>query len=65
MLFTGTDPESYITDYTLVYAEKIDRCTPVRGCSECQCGYNYFAGLSSASEKGSYVRLKDVCITQL
>jgi len=32
MLYSGTDPESYITEYTLVYEEKIERQVDL-GCS--------------------------------
>ena len=32
MLYSGTDPESYITEYTLVYEEQSTQaCMPLRG----------------------------------
>ena len=33
MLYSGTDPESYITEYTLVYEDKVQRVgSRVQGC---------------------------------
>jgi len=51
MLYSGTDPESYIIEYTSVYE---DKCGWRRGGCDLQGG----------SEAGSYVRLIDSCITQ-
>ena len=78
MLYSGTDAESYITEYTLVY-EKIralgsvaplcatagDLAGPHTMSSRKQVENNYFTEMCSGSEEGSYSRLIDVCVTQL
>jgi len=52
MLCCGTDPESYISKYTLVYEDLWDSQLPPLPPALC-------------SEAGSYLRLIDSCITQI
>jgi len=37
ILFSGTDPESYVTDYTLVYEDKMAVTSKVLGLGENDC----------------------------
>ena len=60
MLFSGTDPESYVTEYTLVYEEYPSVCALIcRSVCLSTCNRTREA----SSEQGSYSRLIDVCIT--
>ena len=67
MLYSGTDPESYITEYTLVYEDKKGATRlkeseiPVRGWRRAVDAQV----MCSGSDAGSCLRLIDSFVTQL
>ena len=56
MPYSGTDPESYVTVYTLVYKDDTDdeNVADVEGTDE-----NYLTEMCSGSDAGTYLRLID------